>query len=485
MGLFKKAPSGPLFRQSHAKMDNSLILAIDQGTNSTRAILFDFKGNVVFQSSKEVSLNRIDSHKVEQDPREILESARFVVHNAFASVPESSKISCIGIATQRSSLLAMDKKGLPLSPVLSWQDRRAEKEIACYGNSEQMIKKLTGLPLSAHYGATKFRWLLDNNEDVKKAFANDDLIFAPLVTYLLYNLLDNKPLSSDQANSHRTLLMNLNTGLWDEQLLNLFGINLKNLPQCLPVCYDYGHINGIPVTAVSGDQNAAVFSEGGIPLDSVFINAGTGAFILKPVGPNLVYHNQLLSGLTESNSESISYTLEGTVNGAASAISWAKEKFAIIGPLDLNKILVKVAEPNMFVNTIGGLGSPFWKNGPEPGWLNGLSSVESALAGVIESIVFLLKINLDEMAGKSDIDEIYLSGGVSRIDYFCRNLANFTGIKVSRLSMSEATARGIAFLAAGKPSEWSKGAIDIFYPEPLDTLSISRFRKFREFIDQI
>ncbi|MDH4199369.1 MAG: FGGY family carbohydrate kinase [Spirochaetia bacterium] len=365
------------------------ILAIDQGTHASRATLYDLSGNALESVEKEIALNRISETEIEQDPDEILVSVKTVFQKILKNNPEKVNIQGIGIATQRSSLIAWNKAGNALSPVISWQDRRTRNEIQniklLNPDIESVVRRKTGLPLSPHYGASKFHWLLKHNVEVQKAVAVNNLRLGPLVSFLMYNLLDGQPFQVDHANASRTLLWNMETGEWDEDLLRLFGIDKKLLPKCKPVLADYGNWAGIPVKAVSGDQNAAVFSEGIPGEDMAIINIGSGAFILKPT-ESFIPHEKLLSGISCTDHHKMYYTLEGTVNGAATAINWAKEK--IQENIDLDSAIKSSKTPILFINTVGGLGSPLWKSGPEPYWLDEPKTPEEALAAVAESIVF-------------------------------------------------------------------------------------------------
>lgn len=473
------------------------IVAIDQGTHASRAIFYDLYGTALFSAEKKVSLNRLNDQCVEQDPREILDSVREVLREILTAIQQPSKDqyqACyIGLATQRSSLVAWDKNQNPLCPVLSWQDRRAVQELEPLRPYEPFIKEKTGLPLSPHYGASKFRWLLEHNPEVKKASKENNLYFGPLVSYLLYCLLDEPRFIVDHANASRTLLWSLKTGTWDDDLLKLFNLKKDHLPHCLPVLNSYGTINKVPVMAVSGDQNAAVYSEGAPDTQNALINLGSGAFVLKPTAKKLVLHKQLLSGLSCSSDNEISYTLEGTVNGAATALEWAFLQCKTGPEQDLNDILLSCEEPLVFINTVGGLGSPFWKSGPAPYWIDAdtadtaIHSPEdsrAAIAGVLESVIFLLKVNIDEILKSGQkIDTLFVSGGLSQADALCQRLADVNQIRVVRLNSPEATSRGIAFLAAGMPKTWEKTPGQVFQPETkINKKLIYRYNQFLNII---
>jgi glycerol kinase len=243
-----------------------LILAIDQGTHSTRAIVFDSQGRVASSARQSIGLQRHSRAVIEQSATEILQSMQSVV----ASVLEdpainAEQITSAGMATQRSSVVAWHRNtGLPLSPVLSWQDRRAADQLRHLSDKSQTIQQLTGLPLSPHYGASKLQWLLENNTKVAAALKDNTLVMGPLASFLLHHLTDYNHEAVDDANASRTLLWNLGKRNWDNALLDIFNIPLQVLPQCKPICSDYGSLNNftIPVKAVNGDQTAALYEQG-------------------------------------------------------------------------------------------------------------------------------------------------------------------------------------------------------------------------------
>jgi glycerol kinase len=486
-------------------------LIIDQGTHATRALLFDAAGQVVATARQPIGLTRHSADRIEQDGEEIRASVTAVLQQILSesglwnstetrlldleegsfltnSGPKDSKkkpgFSAIqaGVASQRSSVIAWDRQtGRPLSPVLSWQDRRAHAWLSQFEPQAAAIKERNGLPLSPHYGASKLRWLLDNVDTVQEAARNGRLAFGPLASYVLFHLLDGQPMLVDQANAARTQLWQLDSRNWDPWLLTLFGVPMEPLPRCVPIRHDYGRIaqTDIPVTAVNGDQNAAVYALGRPQPGTAIINLGTGAFILVPTGDRLLRHDTLLTGLTDSDAHSSDYTLEGTVNGAGAALSWAADQLGL-GPArdHLDNWLAATPEPPLFINSIGGLGSPFWRPGPDPHW-QGEAGPMAKMAAVAESILFLLYANMETMlAAGVTIEQLRLSGGLARSDALCRRLADLTQRPVVRPAETEATARGTAWLAAGQPDHWPEAAPgSAFTPQPNPLLQ-ERYRRF-------
>lgn len=464
-----------------------LTLVIDQGTLSTRALALNENGKVLASASCDVSLRSRGSESVEQDANEIIASVREVVQTVLGSSRvRRLGVSCAGLATQRSSVVAWDKRsGEPLGPLLSWQDRRAAGWLSGLNPHADKIKEQTGLQLSPHYGASKLRWYLDHLPAVKQAMNKGSLAFGPLVSFLLFHLLQDQPLLVDHANASRTQLWNLQSRDWDPCLLDLFGVPLETLPLCQPICHNYGFLRpaDIPITAVNGDQTSAIYSLGRPPRDTAIVNIGTGAFVLVLTGTEIVHQPALLSGLARSTKDWGEYIIEGTVNGAGAALEWAARKWDLPNiTAQLSTWLSSEEEPPLFVNTIGGLGSPWWQSGPSPTLLGDGEPWQRAVA-VAESIVFMLQANLETMgeAGLA-VSRIQVSGGLARFDGVCQRLASLSQLPVYRPAETEATCRGIAWLAAGSPSRWPKpGRGRVFKPELNQALD-ERYRRFRQIL---
>jgi glycerol kinase len=317
------------------KNTDPLILAIDQGTHSTRAIAFNLQGRAVARAQRPVGLQRLSHTAVEQSPDEILRSMQAVVAEALAGPAVAGRqVQAAGLATQRSSVLAWERTtGTALSPVLSWQDTRTADMMERLVPHAAAIIQATGLRLSPHYGGGKLQWLLEQHAKVAAAQAAGTLTLGPLASYLLHHLTDSHCEQVDHANASRTLLWNLETRDWDAQLLELFAIPHETLPVCRPICAAYGNtVNGdIPVTAVNGDQTAAIYAQGHPPAGTVMVNIGTGAFALLPVQDPHSRPAGLLAGISWSTEQTASHYVEGTVNGAGAALQWASSHFNVTG----------------------------------------------------------------------------------------------------------------------------------------------------------
>ena len=456
----------------------NFILAIDQGTHASRALLFDQNGQQVASHWCDVALSNPAPGRVEQNPAELLDSVRSSVSGLLATLDSRQRktVSACGICTQRSTVVACRQSGKAISQALSWQDVRGANFLKTLHNHHADIQQLSGLPVSAHYGASKLRWLaqkLDNR-------LADDLCLAPLASYLLINLLEEKRYVVDHSNAQRTQLMDLESLQWSPRLLNWFGISTDLLPVIKPMCFSYGHLldTGIPVTAVCGDQNAAVFGAGDLSTDTAQVNLGSGAFVLRRLTKPAPSRQQL-TGIACSDAHQVDYLREGTVNGAGTALGWASEQYQLgdLKPV-LQGWLEKVADPPVFINTIGGLGSPWWRSDITPQWIGETpANKEATGVAVAESMLFLVQDNLQLMQQEKPLQQIRLSGGLSQLDGLCQKLANLSGLAVERLDNPEATARGIAWLAAGRPDYWQQPAKEIFRPQR-DAGLTNRYQQF-------
>ena len=426
------------------------ILVIDQGTHATRALLFSPQGEILAQAEQTVALQRIDHEQVEQDAEEILTSIQLVL-SRIGKLPQNT---ICALTTQRSTTLAWDKTtGAALCMALSWQDRRAHTDLQQFAAHAARIKNITGLPLSAHYGAGKLRWLLAHNAKVQLAAQQNVLCMGPLASFLLWRLLNDNTFCVDASNAHRMLLLDLHTANWNDELLHIFQIEKKYLPQCLPLQHHYGFLQScnLPITTVCGDQTAAFHGLGPLPANTAVVNIGTGAFILAACD-RVLTNTPLLCGIRAGG-----WLLEGTVNGAGSAIDWAQQQWPVAELFEqLPQWLNTETSPPVFINTVGGLGSPWWSSAIAPHFADHQDqhSLPARYVAIIESMVFLLQHNLHAMQQHLTIRTLLISGGLSRLDGLCQKLANLTGCQVIRVEQFEASARGAAWLAAGQPPDW-------------------------------
>ena len=472
-----------------ASGSSPLYLCIDQGGHASRALVFDHHGVLRVSALREVDVHEPRPGWVEQDPEALVDSLQAVINKAVISLgADAREIAGAGLATQRSSLVCWDRgTGQALSPVISWQDRRAQEWLGRISAHARDVHQRTGLRLSAHYGASKMRWCLDHLPDVAAARRENRLAMGPLASFLLFRLLDEKPVLADPANAARTLLWSLHALDWDPSLLALFGIPAETLPSCVPTRHAFGTLRAadrqIPLRIATGDQSAALYALGYPSPEAVYVNLGTGAFIQRTF-ERVPEAEGLLAGIVYRDADRTGYVLEGTVNGAGAALTWAEREW---DPGDvetqLPAWLARDGEIPLFLNGVGGLGAPYWVAG-FPSRLIGDGDAWQKTVAVAESIVFLLQTNLEIMQKISAPPmRMLVTGGLARLDGLCRRLADLSGLPVYRPAEHEATARGTAYLLAGFPQNWPEAEPgDRFTPAPNPVL-MRRYQDWRAAMD--
>lgn len=473
-------------------MGSPLILAIDQGTHASRALVIDATGAILAHGEREVGLARPQADWAEQDGDEIVASIVDAAAETVAALGERRRdLVAAGIASQRASAICWDRAtGRPLTPIFSWQDRRAHAwvaELAAHGDD---VHRRTGLFLSPHYGATKLRWALDHVPAVRAAREAGMLCWGPMASFLAFRLCRERPFLADPQCAARTQLWNLQSRDWDPDLLALFGLPSGFLPRSVPTVHAWGTMaigdtgkDGcavVPLRAVNGDQSAAVFAFGRPEPDAAYVNIGTSAFVQRALDAAPGHVPRQLTGIIYADGTDTTWMAEGNVNGAGTAIEWMAREFAEpdIVPA-LARWLEEPGEPPLFLNGIAGLGGPFWQATFDTRFVGDGSTALKARA-VIESIAFLLQANVDYMAPYVPAPRrMRVSGGLSKIDTLCRHLATLSGLPVLRRDDPEATARGIAFIAAGRPATWAAGNRDAEFAPVADAGLSARYRKWR------
>jgi glycerol kinase len=487
-----------------AEQARPLYLALDQGGHASRALVFDARGVAQARSLREVQVHHPQPDWVEQDPEELVVSLREATREVLRELgARAVQIVSAGLATQRSSIVCWDRAtGQALSPVISWQDRRAHAWLARFAPHAEAIHATTGLMLSAHYGASKLRWCLDHLPAVAQAETEGRLAFGPLASFLIFRLTEERTLAADPANAARTLLWNIKTLDWDEGLLHLFDIPATALPSCVPTRHDFGHLAAdgqrIPLVLVNGDQSAALFAYGAPRTNCAYLNLGTGAFVQRTSGNYPGHQPRLLTGIVLQDGDQKIYVLEGTVNGAGAALQWVEED---LGFEDLEQELPawlaqNNAEPPLFLNGISGLGAPYWIADFKSRFSAEAEPWQMAVA-VAESIVFLLQANLDlfqklptamdggsaENAGAvfppSPLEQIIASGGLTWYEGLCQRISDLSGLPLYRPAEYEATARGTAWLLAGKPEVWPESELGMWFRPRANPALRARYERWR------
>lgn len=473
-------------------MDRSpLSLSLDQGGSASRALVFDGEGRELAASRVDVADRRPRSGWVEQDPDAVVDSLRQVAEAALMQLDaeQRGRVQACGLSCQRSSLVCWDRNsGIALSPILSWQDTRAAEWLAAQALDGEAIRASTGLYPNAHFGLSKIRWCLDHLDDVKQAATDGRLLIGSLAAFLAYRLLEQRPCMVDPANASRTLLFDLARGDWNRELLERFAIDRRWLPDIARSDAEFGDLvlpsmnlqsQRLPLRLLSGDQSTAAFAYGELRTEAAYLNVGTGAFVYR-LGQQAPAASRLLRSVIHW-SEGPQYVVEGTVNGAGSALAWFAEQHGITDvAAALDEQWVGDGPGDcLFLNGIGGLGSPDWQARFASRFI-GEATMEQQLVAVAESIVFLIQRNLSLLQGIGEpCAYVLVSGGVSRSDRICQALSDLSRLPLHRPEQCEASARGCAFLLAGRPESWAPLPEERFEPQPNPTL-VARYRRWSD-----
>lgn len=439
-----------------------IVIAIDQGGHASRAIAFDASGALLAETFAPISTFRAGEDRVEHDAREVVASIRTALDDLRASLGEdAARVVAAGLATQRSSVVCWDRRsGAPLSPVLSWQDRRNAPFVEKLRAQAPAIREQTGLVLSPHYGASKLRWCLDNIDAVRQAHDRKRLAAGPLAAYLLHSLLVERPHFVDPSNASRTQLWDPRSRDWSDSLLEAFGVPRDILPACVSSRHAYGQLQfdgrGIPLVVCTGDQAAMPFATGELDAGTLYLNMGTGAFLQRCRQAGEPDEPRLLRSVMWSEGEQVVEAQEGTVNGAGSAMDWLTAQAGI----DAHRAARAFAwdrcqkvVPPLFVNGISGVGSPYWLPQLESQFVGDAADESGQVMAVLESIAFLICANLELLRG-GGLRRVLASGGLAASDYLCACVASLGSVTVERSTLREATATGLAFLVLGRPRSW-------------------------------
>ncbi|OJT96761.1 MAG: glycerol kinase [Alphaproteobacteria bacterium 65-7] len=448
---------------SHAR---TRLLAIDQGTTSTRAILFDAAARPV--RSHAIPLRQIYPANgwVEHDAAEIWQAALACCRAVLRGI-DAAEVAAIGITNQRETSLIWDRQtGAPLHNAIVWQDRRGAARCAALKKRglEPWITGKTGLLLDPYFSATKLEWLLKNVKDRSGLFKGRDLAFGTIDTWLIWNLTRGKVHATDVTNASRTLLWNLKTRDWDGELLRLFGVPRAILPDVRESRGDFGRCDPmllgapIPILGVAGDQQAASFGQACFAPGDVKATYGTGCFALVNTGDKAPRSRNRLLATALAQKQ---YAIEGSIFIAGAVVQWLRDGLQILPSAPDSEALAKRARPAeglYFVPAFTGLGAPYWD--PQArGAILGLTRdigrdeiVRAALDAVCYQTRDLLEAMTRDVASRKSLNlkrlrALKVDGGMVANDWFCQRLADLTGLAVERPRVTETTALGVAYLA--------------------------------------
>ncbi|MDY6940176.1 MAG: glycerol kinase GlpK [Cyanobacteriota bacterium] len=453
------------------------ILSLDLGTTGNRAILFAADGTVAGQAYKELTQHYPKPGWLEHDAGEIWQDTRTCIENVLAQTKIApAQIAAVGLTVQRETCLLWDKTtGQPLHKAIVWQDRRTAslcRQLRDRGDADR-IEESTGLVLDAYFSATKLVWLLDWVKREQPDIDLDNVLAGTIDSWILWNLTGGKVHATDSSNASRTMLMNLTTGEWDASLLDLFGIPASLLPEIRPSMGDFGKTDPsllgveIPITAIFGDQQAALFAHGCDRPGMLKCTYGTGCFLISQTGTQLTRSNQkLLSTVAWTTAAQANYALEGAMFTTGACIQWLRDGLKLIdSAADTEPMARQVADSDgvFFVPALSGLGAPHWDmnaRGSFQGITGGVRR-EHMVRAVLESIAYQVKevVQAMDLDCATPVSYLKVDGGASQNDFLMQFQADLLGVPVERPAILDATAQGAAFgagLAVGFWDDYAK-----------------------------
>lgn len=450
----------------------SFILSLDQGTTSSRAIIFNKNGNVVSIAQKEFQQHYPSPGWVEHDPLEIWSTQLGVATEAVSKAGLSpSQIAGIGISNQRETTIVWDKNtGKPIFNAIVWQDRRT----AAYCDQlkkdghEDRIRQKTGLLIDSYFSATKISWILDNVEGAKDKAERGELAFGTVDSWLIWKLTNGEKHITDVSNASRTMIYNIHDLSWDQELLDLLGIPSSMLPEVKSSSEIYGETAGnifsvrIPIAGIGGDQQAALFGQLCTRSGMVKNTYGTGCFMLMNIGSEpIISKNNLVTTVAWKIGDKVSYALEGSIFIAGAVVQWLRDGLGIIKKSeDVEALAAQVDDTDgvYLVPAFAGLGAPHWDSyarGTIVGLSRGTTSAHIARAA-LESIAFQTVDILKAMEADSgvDIHELRVDGGATANNLLMQFQSDILSADVVRPQLTEVTAIGAAYLAGLAVGYW-------------------------------
>jgi glycerol kinase len=441
------------------------ILAIDQGTTSTRAILFDENAHVVGMCQKELQLYYPANGWVEQNPEDIWADTQFVCRGVLQQHSVSPKdVACIGITNQRETTIVWDRKtGEVIHNAIVWQDRRTADMCQWLreGGHESTITAKTGLLPDPYFSGTKLRWILDNVEGARQRAEKGELAFGTIDCFLLWRLTGGKSHASDITNASRTMLYNIAEQKWDDELLKLLNVPAALLPQVKDNAADFGWTTpdfigvSVPVTGMAGDQQAALFGQACFKPGMAKSTYGTGCFVLMNIGPEFkISRNRMLTTVASRLNGEITYAIEGAIFVAGAAIQWLRDGLGIIKSSGETEAIAQSVGDNggvYLVPAFTGLGAPYWNphaRAAVTGLTRGATAAHLVRAG-LEAQGYQTADLMQAMAEDAGypMSEIRVDGGMVRNNWVCQFIADVTSTPVLRPIVTETTALGAAYLA--------------------------------------
>jgi len=436
------------------------IISIDQGTTSSRAVIFSDKGELIGFEQLEFKQFFPNDGWVEHDPEEIWLSVVEVLNLSIKRFNLSaSDIASIGITNQRETVVIWDKKtGKPIYNAIVWQDRRTSDFCDSLKESQDLIQQKTGLTMDPYFSASKVNWILDQVNGARQRAENGELLFGTIDSFLIWKLTEGRDHKTDVSNASRTMLYNIETNEWDEELLSLFEVPSNLLPTVCDNAYDFGYtelLGGkVSIGGVAGDQQSALIGQCCFEIGEVKSTYGTGCFMMINTGNEIIKSsNKLLSTIAYRLEGKTTYALEGSIFVAGSAIQWLRDGLNFFENASESEDLALQAKDNsrvLVVPALTGLGAPYW-DADARGAIFGLTrdtGIPEITKAALESVVYQTKDLLEAMKNdNASFNSLKIDGGMVANNWFSQELSNVLQVKVSRPKVIETTSLGAAYLA--------------------------------------
>jgi len=450
-------------------MNETYILAVDQGTSATKTVVFDTRGQIVAQATEPLKSYFPQPGLVEQEPLEIYQNILASVKKCLDQYREAvsydlTKIKTCGVSNQRETFLLWDRSGAPLTNAIVWQCKRSVDICSRLKKTglEKEVNKRTGLTIDPYFSGTKMMWLCENDRRIRKAIDAREANFGTIDTWLLYNLTKGKSYCTDYTNASRTLFFNINDLQWDQSLLDKFNLQNLNLPQPQPSAYSYGQSDfegffpeTITISAMIGDSHAAAFGEGCFSPGTAKATMGTGSSILLNTGSKRIQSDKgMVTTICWSLPRRVDYALEGIIVTCGATINWLRDRLGLFADSrQTEEIALSIDNTNgvYFVPAFSGLGAPHWKMDAKAAIL-GLSlgsDKNHIVRAALESIPYQIKDVISAMEQDSGITlkELKVDGGVTANHFVMQFLANLLKTNVVNIGLEEVSALGAACLA--------------------------------------
>jgi glycerol kinase len=449
-------------------MENTYILAVDQGTSSTKCIVFDSRGKEIAKAAEPLKTHYLEGGFVEQEPeaiyQNVLDAVKKCTENFAANGGNIAEIKFCGISNQRETFLVWDKNGTPLHNAIVWQCKRSIgvcERLKAEG-LEPIIRERTGLIIDPYFSGTKMIWLFENNEEVRNAITRGEAFFGTVDTWLLYRFTNGRQYYTDHTNASRTLFFNLKTLDWDKDILSAFGLAQLNLPKIKPSSSLYGNSDfggifkqPISITAMIGDSHAAAFGEGCFERGTAKATLGTGCSIIMNIGnASKSSANGMVTTICWSTEDRVDYALEGVIVSCGATVEWIKTELGLFKDNSETEAMANLVNSNNGVYLIpafSGLGAPHWQMNRKAE-ITGLTfdcNKNHIVRAALESIAYQIKDVIIAMQKDSGVNlqELMVHGGITANRFVLRFLADLLGCDLICNDIPDISAKGAAMLA--------------------------------------